>query len=295
MEELRRGWTNLDLSLHRVGRSSFFVWNFQPRLPVGACLTGIERLEQERQAREKLRAVEAEQARAAGLPVPCRRGVLFSEALKTLTRLSSSYRRCHWKSGAEVIFPLLYGHLTYASHRTWKLYTKKAIFFCLEAWRRRWGDSVLRGRAANGQEGEPVVFCREGLDDLVLRGWRKVERTDELTGETLHFFVGPEGQTCSTVNEVFEQHQAAQRLCKLPQHKLSFVQALLKQHAVQEDLADPDAQDSGAATNLRSFQETGRAPRRVGLLLGRFPVLRSTFARATRNGKLGIDCVFLVR
>ena len=77
MEELRRGWTNLDLSLHRVGRSSFFVWNFQPRLPVGACLTGIERLEQERQAREKLRAVEAEQARAAGLPVPCRRGVLF--------------------------------------------------------------------------------------------------------------------------------------------------------------------------------------------------------------------------
>ena len=112
------------------------------------------------------------------------------------------------------------------------------------------------------------VFAGEGLDDLVLRGWRKVERTDELTGETLHFFVGPEGQTCSSVNEVFEQHQAAQRLCKLPQHKLSFVQALLKQHAVQEDLADPDAQDSGAATNLRSFQETGRAPRRVGLFAG---------------------------
>ena len=137
MEELRRGWTNLHLSLHRVGRSFFFVWNFQPRLPVGACPTGIERLEQERQAREKLRAVEAEQARAAGLPVPRRRGVLFSETLKTLTRLSSSYRRCHWKSGAEVIFPLLYGHLTYASHRTWKLYTKKAIFF---AWRH--GDAA---------------------------------------------------------------------------------------------------------------------------------------------------------
>ena len=186
------------------------------------------------------------------------RGVLFAETLKTLTRLSSSYRMCHWKSGAEVIFPLLYGHLTYASHRTWKLYTKKAIFFCLEAWRRCYGDSVLRGCAGDSEAGEPVIFCREGLDDVVQRGWRKVERKDELTGETFHFFLGSEGQTCRTVHEVFEQHQAARRLCKLPQHKLTFAQAPLQQHAVQENLADPDAAGSGAATNLRALQETGR-------------------------------------
>ena len=60
MEELRRGWTNLDLSLHRVGRSSFFLSGiFSAVCPLVHAWTGIERLEQERQAREKLRAVES--------------------------------------------------------------------------------------------------------------------------------------------------------------------------------------------------------------------------------------------
>ncbi|CAJ1427508.1 unnamed protein product [Effrenium voratum] len=241
--------------------SGFYVNSYttKPNPGLGGVLEelrrGIERLEGEREAREQLRAQQEEQAQAAGQQVPGRRGVLFAETLKTLTRLSSSYRRCHWKSAAEVIFPLLYQHLTFASHRTWKLYTKKAIFFCLEAWRRRHGSSVLRSHEAAGEAGEPVIFCRESLDDLVLRGWHKVQRRDELTGEPLQLFVGPEGQTCATVHEVFEQHQAARRLCKLPQHKLTFVQELLKQHAVQENVAD--AEESGAVTNLRAFQETG--------------------------------------
>ena len=115
---------------------------------------------------------------------------------------------------------------------------------------------MLRSHEAAGEAGEPVIFCREGLDDLVLRGWHKVQRRDELTGEPLQLFVGPEGQICATVHEVFEQHQAARRLCKLPQHKLTFVQELLKQHAVQENVAD--AEESGAVTNLRAFRETGR-------------------------------------
>ena len=216
-------------------------------------------MEQERETREKLRAEEVERARAAGQQLPRRGNVLFAESLKTLSRLSSSYRRCHWKSGAEVIFPLLYGHLTYASHRTWKLYTKKAIFFCLEAWRREYGDSVLRAAVADSEAGEPVIYCRAGLDPMVMRGWHKVERQDELTDEKFQLFVGPRGQICGTLHEVFEHHQAASSLCKLPQHKLTFVQALLNQHTVQEQLADRDAQDAGVETNLRSLQETGRA------------------------------------
>ncbi|CAJ1343981.1 unnamed protein product, partial [Effrenium voratum] len=149
---------------------------------------GIQRLEAERQEREQAQVAETADACAAGQPAPGRRAALFGETMKTLTRLSSSYRRCHWKSAAEVIFPLLFQHLTYASHRTWKLYVKKAVFFCLEAWRRKYGDSVLRRAPAEATSSEPVIFCREGLDDLLLRGWRKVSRKDESTGEMLTLF-----------------------------------------------------------------------------------------------------------
>ena len=84
---------------------------------------GIERLEGERQDRADARAAAEEAARAAGEALPGRRGLMFSETMKTLTRLSSSYRRCHWKSACEIIFPLIYQHLTFASHRTWRLVT----------------------------------------------------------------------------------------------------------------------------------------------------------------------------
>ena len=93
--------------------------------------TGIERLEMEREERNEERSRAEQAAQDAGEHIPGRRGVMFSETMKTLTRLSSSYRRCHWKSAAELIFPLLYEHLTFASHRTWKLFVKKAIFSVL--------------------------------------------------------------------------------------------------------------------------------------------------------------------
>ena len=99
--------------------------------------------------RERDREAEVQPCSLAGDYPPhfTRRGILFSETLKTLSRLiSSSYRRCHWKSAAEVIFPLLQQHLTYASHRTWKLFTKKAIYLAMASWRRLYSDSVLQAR-----------------------------------------------------------------------------------------------------------------------------------------------------
>ena len=115
-------------------------------------------MEAERHMREEERSAAEKRARDAGDHVPGRRGVMFAETLKTLMRVSSSYRRCHWKSASEILFPILYQHLTFASHRTWKLYTKKAIFFCFEAWRRRYGDSVLRAQAS-------AYFC------FVVKAW----------------------------------------------------------------------------------------------------------------------------
>ena len=79
---------------------------------------------------------------------------------------------------------------------------------------RRHGDAAMETASCATAAGG------EGLDDLVLRGWHKVERKDELTGETLHLFIGPEGQTCATVHEVSKAPGACQvtrRIHMLPQ------------------------------------------------------------------------------
>ena len=86
----------------------------------------------------------------------------FAETLRTLNRLSSSHQRCQWKSGAEMIFPILYSHLTFTSHRCWTVYVKKAIFQAAESWRLLYGEVGL-------------VF--HGLDKLI--GEADVEAGDD--------------------------------------------------------------------------------------------------------------------
>ena len=246
------------------------VWNFPPVLGyttkpnpgLGSVLEmlrqGVERLEKARAERERDRDAEAKRCELAGEELPrytCR-NILFSETLKTLGRLSSSYRRCYWKSASEVIFPLLQQHLTYASHRTWKLYTKKAVFFALAAFRRLHGDSVAQAWTQTVDHGEAVVY-REGLDDVVMSGRRKMRTRDELKCEELVFFVGPQGQICRNAQEVFDRDQALRRLKKV--HQLTFIQDLLQQSAAEERVVQNVAQ--GTCPNLRAFQATGEDKR----------------------------------
>ena len=217
---------------------------------------GIERLEDERREREDARRKEEEAAKEAGEHVPGRRGTMFAETMRTLTRLTSSYRRCHWKSAAEIIFPLLFQHLTFASHRTWKLYVKKAVFFCVEAWRRRYGESILNQVVDRGDAAEPVIFKRPDLDDLTLKGWRKVARTNPATGVTDELFIGPQGQACADISSAFDLYQSEQQAHYKPQKQLTLVQELLKLNAVTERVATSNC-DENVSSNLQALQATG--------------------------------------
>ena len=87
----------------------------------------------------------------------------FGETLDVVKRLSASYRRCYWKSGTEMLFPILYGHLTFASHKCWKVYVKKGVFLAAEAWRRRYGGGLLHG--GKQEEGGAIVqFVRPTME-----------------------------------------------------------------------------------------------------------------------------------
>ena len=108
---------------------------------------GIYRLEQQRQ--EERRKFEDSAATTEAQTMALQGRSPFADVMRTLTRLASSYRRCYWKSGSESLFPILFGHMTFASHRTWTVYVKKAIFLAAEAWRALHGETVRRAVLAD--------------------------------------------------------------------------------------------------------------------------------------------------
>ncbi|CAK0795192.1 unnamed protein product, partial [Prorocentrum cordatum] len=44
----------------------------------------------------------------------------FKRTLQVLARFETCFRRASWKSGSEMIFPMLFGHLSFMTHRCWK-------------------------------------------------------------------------------------------------------------------------------------------------------------------------------
>ena len=58
----------------------------------------------------------------------------FRRTMQVLSRFESSFRRASWKSCCEMAFPILFGHLSFTTHRCWTVYMRKAIFLAAEAW-----------------------------------------------------------------------------------------------------------------------------------------------------------------
>ena len=171
---------------------------------------GLERLEDQRaQEEEELKRKRARDEAALGRELSeaeqkAYKGKSpFAETMRTINRLSSSYRRCYWKSGAEMIFPILYGHMTFASHRCWTVYVKKGVFQAAQAWRRVYGRSI-RHAAIRAGGGEIIQHLRQGMDPYPLQGWRWIE----VDGQSL--LEGPLGQRCETTAEAFDAELASQ-------------------------------------------------------------------------------------
>lgn len=175
--------------------------------------SGIARLETTREAekealkKEALKTKPAEAAADGSTLAEQRRLRLktpFAETLRTLCRLSSSYRRCYWKSGSEMLFPMLFGHMTFASHRCWTVYCKRAVFLASEAWRAAYGQSVRHACMRDGG-GELIRYVRQGLDPYPLVGWRRC-------GEAgARFLEGPNGEKCESEAAAFDLIMANKR------------------------------------------------------------------------------------
>ncbi|CAK9002078.1 Uncharacterized protein (Fragment) [Durusdinium trenchii] len=92
-----------------------------------------------------------------------------------------------------------------------------------------------------------------GLDDVVLQGWRKVAREDELLREIQYVYIGPQGQQCADLYTAYEEYQGAHLSKRRPEHKPTIMQELLTLHAVQEKVLPTDTEGSDPSSNLRAL------------------------------------------
>ena len=157
-------------------------------------LDGVRRLQSEWQDSES-KLVSESDSNDGGVS---KRREDFRKTMQVLSRFESCFRRSSWKSGSEMVFPMLFGHLAFMTHRCWNLFMRKAIYLGAEAWRRKYGQ------LATHCEKPPsiVTFTLPGGQSVAMDGWTHDRR------DGADVYIGPEGDEYDTIGYAYEAFQA---------------------------------------------------------------------------------------
>jgi len=170
-----------------------------------------------------------------------RRQEAFRAALRTLNRLDTSMRRASWKSGCEMLFPIMFGHMSFQTHRCWCVFIRRATWLAAESWRRFYGQT---GGSENGATSTTLLFhLPHGKSMQLPEGW-----TTELQSPGQVAYVDPSGTSYSAENMIQVATALLQDKEKLPKRT---VQQVLKQHLdklnLREGASEEQVDDATAA------------------------------------------------
>jgi len=154
-------------------------------------LQGIRRLHsewEEKAAAEKpsqMNATGKASAVAADAGEKASRQQAFRRALQTLNRLDTSFRRASWKSGCEMLFPILFGHMSFQTHRCWCIFMRRTIWLAAESWRRYYGQ--VKGTVVGSTSVTPQFKLPTGALITLPQGWHMELR------EGREVYIDPDG------------------------------------------------------------------------------------------------------
>ena len=66
-----------------------------------------------------------------------------------------------------MIFPILFGHMTFTSHRCWTIFIKKSVSLAADVWRKEYGKAVRHAAIKDG-DGEILQYIRQGIGPVLL-------------------------------------------------------------------------------------------------------------------------------
>ena len=104
----------------------------------------------------------------------------FRRTMQMLMRFESSFRRASWKSGCEMVFPILFGHLSFTTHRCWTVFMRKNIYLAAEGWRQHYGQLATHQSMESSTK---LDFELPSGEVVTLPGWSTREKVVQ-TGHT---------------------------------------------------------------------------------------------------------------
>ena len=172
----------------------------------------------------------------------------FKRVMRVFSTFESAFRRASWKSGCELAFSILFGHLSFSTHRYWTVFLRMAIYCAGEAWRQAYGQQALR------LEITPEAALTHKLPSgqlLLLDGWRTETRNNNTV------YVGPGNQVCDTIQYAVETFTAERKTSGSSQRTALAVLNKLVQHLKEGEREEHAADSASPATS--AAEQAGKA------------------------------------
>ena len=216
------------IDTHNTG---FYVNMYTTKMGVGMAefmkhlRAGIERVVTELNSEDQKLAAEAKIIGSGPKSVS-----MAKRVARILLRINTSYTRCKHIGGAELVFPIVFGHLCYGTHKTWNVWTKTAVWRALESWRRSCG-SLHVATSAQMEEPQQMVHAVRGKLDYLPTDW-------VLDGETVK---APDGSIYDSVHHAQEAFFASQAMLKhVADGDLKALLAFLNASDVNQEVLEVD-------------------------------------------------------
>jgi hypothetical protein len=161
--------------------------------------------------------------------------------MQMLMRFETSFRRASWKSGCEMVFSILFGHLSFSTHRCWTVFMRKAIYLAAEAWRQHYGQTATHRSAATAAK---VDFRLSSGEVVTLPEWTQRK---QITADGVEYcvYVNPEGEEFDSLTYASEALKAAPGHAGQRSDALKAMSKLLSELQEGHSLETLPAQSSG--------------------------------------------------
>jgi hypothetical protein len=120
----------------------------------------------------------------------------LKQGLAILRKLAYMSERLSLKSGSEMIFPMLFGHMSFSSHRCWDISLKYPVSQCLRSWESAFNITLFQRPC--GEDLERADFVTAASQLKLPHGWTQARQD---IGNIV--YVSPEGVHYRTFAEAY--------------------------------------------------------------------------------------------
>ena len=154
-------------------------------------------------------------------------------------------RKAAFKSGCELVFPILFRHMTFATHGCWQVFMGKAIYFANEAWRIKYGQMPTQDVPRSNSQ---LLFQLSASTDHLLEGWRQEQRDGNIA------FVRSDGRQVDPASYVsLVSRRMSSKSANVPQTSLDAIALLRKAQATDTERGQKSSDATCKSKAVKEF------------------------------------------